>query len=341
MRTFLKQGFIGNQGVDRDADFLPQEEIFLGLSGGADSLALLGALAVEYPNVHALIVDHQLQKGSGEVAEKTAALARSIGVKATIIPVTVAPGNLEAQARIARYQAFGKYTDKILLAHTRDDAAETLLMHLLRGHMQGLHPRSVVEGVTVFRPLLGIGREETAGVCRELGWEPWQDPANFDPRFTRVRIRHEVLPLLADIAGPAATKNLAHAGNNIVEAQGLIHDQAVLFLRRYATKASSVSGIGIFTEEERSVEGQTPAPTSNCALPISALELLEPPIRLEVIALWLESEGVRLNGAVLRQVEALVSSWHGQGAVRVGKTGRVVGRIEGTLAIREEKDKGE
>ena len=165
------------------------------VSGGADSLALL-VLAVEARClVTAVHVDHGLRDGSAAEADVVAAVAERFGVAFESRRVTVAPGpNLEARARAARY---GALPADVCTGHTADDQAETVLLNLVRGAgLRGLG--GMRSGVR--RPLLALRRDETRAVCRSVGLVPLDDPMNADQRFTRVRVRHEVLPLLADIA---------------------------------------------------------------------------------------------------------------------------------------------
>lgn len=193
--------------------------IAIGLSGGADSLALVAAAVAEGFDVLALCVNHQLQPGSGDVAAQAAAQATAWGARAQVLSVTVPPGNLEANARRARYAALHAAADgrPVWVAHTMDDQAETYLLSSLRGRGTGM----AIEGAVV-RPLLGVRRANTQTACQELGVTAWQDPMNLDNRFTRVRIRHEVLPLLADIVGGDPVAPLAAAAQLAVE-----DDQAI------------------------------------------------------------------------------------------------------------------
>ena len=165
------------------------------VSGGPDSTALLVLAVAAGCDVEAVHVDHGIRTGSdGELAvvERTAAV---LGVRARGVRVVVEPGsNLEARARAARYAALPA---GVLTGHTADDQAETVLINLLRGAaasgLAGMRP-----GPT--RPLLGLRRADTVEVCRLAGTATADDESNTDPRFVRNRVRHEVLPLLADVA---------------------------------------------------------------------------------------------------------------------------------------------
>ncbi len=187
--------------------------VTVGLSGGADSFALTAALAAEYgehkDRITAVSVDHGLQPGSREVSERAVEAARQLGVAGEVVTVDV-PEPTEAAARVARYQALG--TERpVLVAHTADDQAETLLLGTLRGKATGMRK---VEN-NLWRPFLSVRRADTAGACRELGYTPWQDPQNADARFRRVAIRTQVLPLLRDIIGGDPTPALAQAAADV------------------------------------------------------------------------------------------------------------------------------
>jgi tRNA(Ile)-lysidine synthase len=164
------------------------------VSGGADSLALL-ALAIEAGcDVTAVHVDHGLRPGSADEVEVVRAAAEHLGGAFRGVRVVVEPGpNLEARARAARYAALPV---DVLTGHTADDQAETVLLNLLRG--AGLDGLAGMDPVR--RPLRRLRRHETRGVCDTLGLRPIHDPTNLDSAFRRNRVRHELLPLLDDIA---------------------------------------------------------------------------------------------------------------------------------------------
>lgn len=164
------------------------------VSGGADSLALLVLARAAGCAVTAVHVDHGLRDGSAAEAEVVRDAARRVGAAFRAERVVVVDGsNLEARARAARY---GVLPPGTLTGHTADDRAETVVLNLLRG----AGPTGMV-GIarTPERPLLDLRRAETEQLCRELGLVPVEDPSNRDPRFRRNRVRHEVLPLLADV----------------------------------------------------------------------------------------------------------------------------------------------
>jgi tRNA(Ile)-lysidine synthase len=166
------------------------------VSGGPDSLALL-VLAVEAGcRVTAIHVDHGLRPGSDGEAAIVERVARQLGVAFRAERVQLAPGpNLEARARAARYAVLPV---GVCTGHTADDRAETLLLNLLRG---GGAPGASSLRRGARHPIVDLRRTETRELCARLGLVTVDDPMNADPRFARVRVRHELLPLLADIAG--------------------------------------------------------------------------------------------------------------------------------------------
>ena len=165
------------------------------VSGGADSSALLVLATEAGCDLTAVHVDHRLRPGSGDEADVVATLAGRLGARFVGVAAPVAPGpNVEARARHARRAVL---PDGAMTGHTLDDQAETVLLNLVRGSaldgLAGMRP-----GPT--KPLLGLRRAETRALCRESGIVPLDDPMNVDRRLRRVRVRHEVLPLLDEVA---------------------------------------------------------------------------------------------------------------------------------------------
>ena len=166
------------------------------VSGGADSLALLVLAREAGLTVTAVHVDHGLRPESAAEADVVSRVAERVGAGFRSVRVELADGpNLEARARQARYAAL---PPGALTGHTADDQAETVLINLLRGGgADGLAGMRADHR----RPLLNLRRSETHALCADLSVQPVQDPSNRDPRFLRNRVRHELLPLLADMAG--------------------------------------------------------------------------------------------------------------------------------------------
>ncbi|MBX7431259.1 tRNA lysidine(34) synthetase TilS [Mycobacterium sp. Y57] len=264
------------------------------LSGGPDSLALTAVAAAVVPTT-ALIVDHRLQPGSGAVAAAARDQAIALGcVAAQVLCVDVGTaGGPEAAARSARYAALEQARGRqpVLLAHTLDDQAETVLLGLGRGSgarsIAGMRPYDP----PWYRPFLGVRRSLTERACTELGLTPWRDPHNTDARFTRVRLRTEVLPLLEDVLGGGVAEALART------AAALQQDGDVLDLLA-----------GEALDRARTGDG----------LAVTELAGLAPAVRRRAIRAWLLAAGARgLTAVQIHAVDALVTAWRGQGGVAV------------------------
>ncbi|CAM3057989.1 tRNA lysidine(34) synthetase TilS [Prescottella defluvii] len=274
----------------------PAGGVVVALSGGADSLALAAAAVAEAPAVRALVVDHRLQDGSGAVAAAAAARALTLGCAgADVVAVDVTgPGGLEAAARTARYAALdaGRHGRPVLLGHTLDDQAETVLLGLARGS-GGRSIRGMAEYDAPWgRPLLGVRRATTRTACAELGLAPYEDPHNSDPGFTRVRLRTEVLPLLEDVLGGGVAPALARTAEHLRE-DGEVLD--TLSRQAFATARDG---------DDLLVERLTDVPVA---------------VRRRVLRSWLHDRGAKsLTDRQLRAVDELVGRWRGQGGVAVG-----------------------
>ncbi len=279
--------------------------MLVGLSGGADSLALAAATAFEAPRAGyragAVIVDHGLQEGSAEVAERAAAQAGSLGLEPVIVErVSVeARGGPEAAARAARHAAFDRASaatgaDRILLAHTLDDQAETVLLGLARGSgpssLQGMLP----DTGRLLRPFLGLRRATTRAFCADSGLEPWDDPHNDDLSYTRVRVRHQVLPVLERELGPGVAEALARTAEQLREDDEALDGLAL----EWALELVSQAEDGAVTLDVRGLAADPPA------------------LRQRIIRLVVSTEfGVSLSRTHTLAVAALITDWHGQGPV--------------------------
>ena len=181
--------------------------VVVACSGGPDSLALL-ALAVDAGlEPIAVHVDHGLRAGSDAEAALVAGAAERLGARFHAERVTVELGaNLEARARDARYEALDRArkalgATAVLVGHTADDQAETVLLNLLRGSATaGLGGMPGRRG-SIARPLLALRRVDTTDVCARLGLTPFDDPMNADLGFRRVHLRREIIPELERAAG--------------------------------------------------------------------------------------------------------------------------------------------
>lgn len=195
--------------------------VVCGVSGGADSLALLVLAVAAGCDVTAVHVDHGLRPGSAAEADLVRDVASSVGAsfRAERVEVDAGP-NLEARARDARLAVLGP---DAALGHTADDRAETMLVNLLRGAgPDGL--ASIRRGPR--HPIVDLRRAETERVCAIEGVEPFTDPSNTDPAFVRNRIRLEVLPLLADIADRDPVPILVRQADVFVSVTEHLRDEA-------------------------------------------------------------------------------------------------------------------
>jgi tRNA(Ile)-lysidine synthase len=306
------------------------ERVLVGLSGGADSLALAAAVAFEAPRVGiragSVTVDHQLQPDSAPVAARAMRQAFELGLRPVQRhPVEVgAEGGPEAAARDARYEAFDTAmrvtgATRILLAHTLDDQAETVLLGLARGSGAASLQGMAAEAGPYLRPLLGIRREITRQACVDAGLEPWDDPQNEDPAFARVRVRHEVLPTLERELGPGIAEALARTAEQLRE-----------------------DADAFDTMIDEMIEDVCEAAEAGIAVSVAALQANPPALRHRIIRHVVASEfGVALERVHVIAVARLVTDWHGQkpldlpGGVRAERTaGRVVFSANGSRAHR-------
>lgn len=298
---------------------LPERGVVLvALSGGPDSLALAAATAFEAAGrAGAVIVDHGLQEGSAAVAAAAAAQARELGLDPVeVVRVTVGTdGGPEAAARAARYRALSEAATRlgasaVLLGHTLDDQAETVLLGLARGSgaasLQGMDSASGI----YLRPLLGIRRSDTEQACVDAGLTPWNDPQNADPAFTRVRVRHTVLPLLEAELGPGIAEALARTAEQLREdSDALDH-----FAEEIVEELADIAEAGI-------------------SLPVSALASNPAALRQRLIRLAVRAEfHISLSRAHTLEVARLVTDWHGQGPLDL--PGLTVKREGGLIVFR-------
>lgn len=237
--------------------------VLVACSGGADSLALLSATVFEARRpslrVVGVIVDHGLQDGSAAHTSAVVEQMAQLGVDETAsIRVTVDPGprGIEAGAREARYAALAQLAEHfgasaVLLGHTLDDQAETVLLGLTRGSgarsIAGMRRAFERSGIAFLRPLLDVTRDQTEAACTAAGVPWWSDPHNADPRFVRSRIRHTVLPTLERELGPgiaAALARTAAAVREDVDAlDGLAEDALETLRREGGWDAAGVDGL--------------------------------------------------------------------------------------------------
>lgn len=287
------------------AEVLPAGPVVVGCSGGADSLSLALGARWAAPrrgsDVRCVVVDHGLQEGSDRVAGAVVEQLIGQGLTAQVRRVNVAPDGPdgpEASARRARLEALARDGYPVLLGHTLDDQAESVLLGLLRGSgARSLAGMATVRG-PFLRPLLGVRRATTEQACREWGVEPWADPHNTDRRYRRVRARQHLGALsqaLGQDVAPALARSaaLARADADLLE--------------------------NLAAEAAADLDLAEP-------LPVRAVRDLPEALRLRVVRHWLVAGGAaRVDMVHVLAVDALITSWKGQGPVDV-PGGRVVRR---------------
>ncbi|MEV4842107.1 tRNA lysidine(34) synthetase TilS [Micromonospora matsumotoense] len=344
---------------------LPAEgPVLVACSGGADSLALAVATAFVASRLGRqaglVTVDHGLQAGSAERAAAVAEWAGRAGlapVEAVAVTVAGRPGGPEAAARQARYQALADAARRhraaaVLLGHTRDDQAETVLLALARGAgprgLSAMPARRDLAGVPLLRPLLDVTRAQTRDACAALGLAPWQDPHNTDPSYARARVRADVLPALVAALGEGVLDNLART------ARLLAADTAALDALAAAALAAPHGPHSSPSDAPRSDAPRSDAPRFGGLLPdgsrtgsrpsdelspdgcwsggplfdglrvrdggglsVVALAGLPGAVRSRVLHAWARELGAPPGALSHRHVDALdalVTAWRGQGA---------------------------
>ncbi|GAA2144126.1 tRNA lysidine(34) synthetase TilS [Glycomyces algeriensis] len=297
-------------------------------SGGPDSLALADTLAFCAPRMGLraglVTVDHGLQAGSHERAAEVVAWARSAGLEPALsIAVEVgAAGGPEGAARTARYAALDDAAQEhgagaVLLGHTRDDQAETVLLALARGGgPRGIAGMRAVRGI-YRRPLLGIARTDTHAACAERGLKPWTDPHNTDPRFLRSALRPAMDVLVATL-GEDVVANLAQTAALVGADTDYLDRLAgeALEACRADDGAAPDALNGVTAGGDADAESIADGGGSTGALDAKRVAALAGPVRQRALRAWvLEAgvEGAELNHRHLDAVDALVVYWHGQG----------------------------
>ncbi|OKJ11944.1 tRNA lysidine(34) synthetase TilS [Kitasatospora sp. CB01950] len=299
--------------------------VLVAVSGGADSMALAIATAFEAPKlglrVGAVTVDHGLQDGSAERAEQVAVRLRELGldpVEAVAVHVG-REGGPENAAREARYAALDRAAERlgalaVLLGHTRDDQAETVLLGLARGSGARSLAGMPAQKGRYRRPLLELDRAATRQACTAQSIPVWDDPHNTDPAYTRSRVRHEVLPVLEK-----------HLGGGVVEALART-------ARLFRDDADALDQWAALAEHDlRAPDG---------ALDVGKLSELPPAVRRRVLrraALRAGCPAGDLFARHLETVDSLVTGWRGQGPLHLPGGVEAVRRC-GTLVFRRQGD---
>ena len=328
----------GDHAVAADAPL-----VLVACSGGRDSMALAAVSHIVCTSMGvrcgAVIVDHGLQAGSEQVASEAADRCHALGLGPVIMrnaTVQARGEGLEAAARQARYDelcaaAHESGAIAVLLAHTMDDQAETVLIGLLRSRgvdaLAGMPQVFTRSGVTFARPLLTLTRDETTGLCEDLGVEYWDDPTNGDavdgelPNDypLRSRVRHDLLPAIERFAGFNVTRHFAES------AQLARMDKEYLDQRSDEVMGEAVTAVdrpvslaAVSTDTPRACAADDTNDSGHgIGLMIGVKRIAREPeaIRLRVIAHALSQAGVNASAAQIAAIDRLVVDWHGQGGV--------------------------
>jgi tRNA(Ile)-lysidine synthase len=282
-------------------DFEPADNILVACSGGADSLALAWTSQVVTKriglNLIAVIIDHQLIKESSQVAQEAKKKCEDFGIEKVVIKqIQVKDDNdgLEAAARKSRYEAFEELVNEfnakaVLLAHTQDDQAETMLMRLTRG--SGAKSLSAMKEVSgkYLRPFLHIRKQVLVDALEKENISYWQDPANTNYKFLRAKVRHELMPKLIEVLGDSAIDSLDRTS-------GLLKEDN-----------EALESIALESYEKLNKE-----------LKVQDLEKLAAAIRKRVIKIAALDSGVTpgpFSFEHIEAIDALVTNWRGQGNV--------------------------
>jgi tRNA(Ile)-lysidine synthase len=256
--------------------------LLIAVSGGQDSMALVGLLQdlqrLHHWRLQLWHGNHQLRANAGEQASELANWAAQQGLPVQI-EVWQEPEPAEAAARAWRYKALAAAANRcgashVVTGHTASDRAETLLLQLARGsHRRGLASlrpqRPLTAELTLVRPLLLFTRAETCQIHRQLGLPLWPDASNDDPRYSRNRLRQEVLPVLEQLH-PGASRRISGLAERLAQEQDSQQELVELALA------------GLLAE---------PAGPA-CALRRRELAALQPANQRQLLQHWLGSLGV-------------------------------------------------
>lgn len=328
----------GDHAVAADAPL-----VLVACSGGRDSMALAAVSHIVCTSMGvrcgAVIVDHGLQAGSERVASEAADRCHALGLGPVIMrnaTVQARGEGLEAAARQARYDelcaaAHESGAIAVLLAHTMDDQAETVLIGLLRSRgvdaLAGMPQVFTRSGVTFARPLLTLTRDETTGLCEDLGVEYWDDPTNGDAVDgelpddypLRSRVRHDLLPAIERFAGFNVTRHFAESAQLARMDKEYLDQRSDEVMGEAVTAVDRpVSSAAVSTDTPRACAADDTNDSGHgIGLMIGVKRIAREPeaIRLRVIAHALSQAGVNASAAQIAAIDRLVVDWHGQGGV--------------------------
>lgn len=328
----------GDHAVAADAPL-----VLVACSGGRDSMALAAVSHIVCTSMGvrcgAVIVDHGLQAGSERVASEAADRCRALGLGPVIMrnaTVQARGEGLEAAARQARYDelcaaAHESGAIAVLLAHTMDDQAETVLIGLLRSRgvdaLAGMPQVFTRSGATFARPLLTLTRDETTGLCEDLGVEYWDDPTNGDAVDgelpddypLRSRVRHDLLPAIERFAGFNVTRHFAESARLARTDKEYLDQRSDEVMGEAVTAVDwPASSAAVSTDTPRACAADDTNDSGHgIGLMIGVKRIAREPeaIRLRVIAHALSQAGVNASAAQIAAIDRLVVDWHGQGGV--------------------------
>ena len=316
----LQDKRFAHHGVHRPDSDAPL--ILVACSGGRDSLALacVAHLVADMNGLRcgALLIDHGLVPDSDRIAAHAAGTCRELGldpVLVTRVDVSVTSAGPEADARAARYQALSGQAleldaKAVLLAHTRDDQAETVMIGLIRSQgleaITGMARRIERGGMRYLRPFLDLDRKDTTAICRQQGIDWWDDPTNGDDQPAdrtlpetlplRSRIRHDLLPALDRFAGRDMVRRLALGADMARLDQDYLDSQVDgLYQRLVASPNSGQKAEGVLV-----------------CLDARGLADCHPALRTRLLAQVLTKLGIRFTAVQVRALDDLVCRWHGQ-----------------------------
>lgn len=309
--------------------------LVVGLSGGADSLALalttIDVAARAGIPVITVTVDHGLREGSAEEARRVADLAASLGARAVVETVTVdGPGGPEGAARDARRAALRAVGVRegapILLGHTMDDQAETVLLRLARGSgpssLRAIAPLSrEADGVTWLRPLLTLRRSDTEGACAQAGLAPVHDPTNDvdgpwraadGSPLRRSALRHEAIPALASALGVDPVPALARTAALCAEDDDALSGRARELTAAARVAAARVAAARVADDTDPG-DGGGPV-----ALAVASLRGAPRAVRTRALREGAQAAGIRaLSSTHVDAIDDLVVAWRGQGPIHL------------------------
>ena len=310
--------------------------LVVGLSGGADSLALalttIDVAARAGIPVVTVTVDHGLREGSAEEARRVADLAASLGARAVVETVTVGgPGGPEGAARDARRAALRAVGVRegapILLGHTMDDQAETVLLRLARGSgpssLRAIAPISrEVDGVTWLRPLLKLRQTDTQEACAQAGLTPVHDPTNDidgpwraadGSPLRRSALRHGAMPALASALGVDPVPALARTAALCAEDDDALSDRARELTAAARVAAARVAADAIAADDTDPGDGEAPV-----ALAVASLRGAPRAVRTRALREGAQAAGIRaLSSTHVDAIDDLVVAWRGQGPIHL------------------------